>query len=82
MTEEDKKDEEIINAFMDMIKRDDWEPMEAMPIVSGGALNRLADYLPEKAIDNHNYEDIDFLVVGWNYSILNALNALDKEEEE
>mgnify|MGYP003142758490 CR=1 FL=1 len=81
MTEEDKKDEEIINAFMDMIKRDDWEPMEAMPIVSGGALNRLADYLPEEAIVD-GLEDIDFLVVGWNYSILNALNALDKEEEE
>ena len=29
MTEEDKKDEEIINAFMDMIKRKGWKPMEA-----------------------------------------------------
>ena len=32
-----EKDEEIINAFIDLIK----------------------------AIDNHNYEDIDFLVLGW-----------------
>ena len=68
MTEEDKKDEEIINAFIDMIKRKGWEPMEAkdnMCWFGGKTHYRLADYLPEKVIDNHSHEDIDFLVVGW-----------------
>jgi hypothetical protein len=68
MTEEDKKDEEIINAFIDMIKRKGWEPMEAedsMAWFGGKTHYQLSDYLPEEAIDKHNHEDIDFLVVGW-----------------
>ena len=77
MTEEDKKDEEIINAFMDMIKRKGWKPMEAkdnMCCFGGKTHYRLADYLPKEAIDSHSLEDIDFLVVGWT-------NALEKEEK-
>ena len=83
MTEEDKKDEEIINAFIDMIKRKGWEPMEAkdnMCWFGGKTHYRLADYLPEEAIDSHGLEDIDFLVVGWNYSILNALEKEEKND--
>ena len=51
-----------------MIKRKGWEPMEAkdsMCWFGGKTHSKLADYLPEKAIDKHSYEDIDFLVLGW-----------------
>ena len=68
MTEEDKKDEKIINAFIDLIKRKGWEPMEAKDCMCwfGGKTHyRLADYLPEEAIESGGFEDVDFLVVGW-----------------
>ena len=53
---------------MDMIKRKGWEPMKAedsMAWFGGKTHYQLADYLPKKAMDNCNHEDIDFLVVGW-----------------
>ena len=37
MTEEDKKDEEIINAFIAMIKRNGWKPMEAKDSMALGS---------------------------------------------
>jgi len=64
MTEEDKK---IVKAFIDLIKRKGWKPMEAEDSMAwfGGKTDRLADYLPEEVIESHGLEDIDFLVVGW-----------------
>jgi len=63
-----KKDKEIAKAFIAMIKRNGWKPMEAedsMAWFGGKTPYRLADYLPEEAIDSYSHEDIDFLVVGW-----------------
>ena len=65
-----KEEKEITKAFIAMIKRNGWEPMEAkdnMCWFGGKTHYRLADYLPEEAIvDGHSLEDIDFLVVGWS----------------
>ena len=66
-----EKDKEITKAFMDMIKRKGWKPMKAedsMAWFGGKTHYQLADYLPKKAMDNCNHEDIDFLVVGWRVS--------------
>ena len=62
-----KKDKEITKAFIEMIQRKGWKPMEAEDSMAwfGGKTTRLADYIPEEAIDSHGLEDIDFLVVGW-----------------
>jgi len=65
MTEEEK---EIVKAFIALIKRKGWKPMQAedsMAWFGGKTHYQLVDYLPSKAINSHNHEDIDFLVVGW-----------------
>jgi len=63
-----KKDEEITKAFIEMIKRKGWKPMEAkdgLAWFGGKTHHQLADHLPNKALDGRNHEDIDYLVVGW-----------------
>lgn len=65
MNEEDKK---IAKAFIAMIKRNGWNPMQAedgLAWFGGKTHNQLADYLPKKVINSHSHEDVDFLVVGW-----------------
>ena len=65
MTEEDKK---IAKAFIAMIKRNGWKPMQAkngLAWFGGKTHKQLADYLPKEDLENHWYEDIDFLVVGY-----------------
>ena len=63
-----KEDREIAKAFIAMIKRKGWKPMEAkdgLAWFGGKTHQQLADYLPKKDLDNHSHEDIDFLVVGY-----------------
>ena len=65
MTEEDK---EIAKAFIAMIKRNGWKPLQAednMAWFGGKTHHKLANYLPKEELDNHSHEDIDFLVVGF-----------------
>ncbi|HAI42608.1 MAG TPA: hypothetical protein DCM40_33130, partial [Maribacter sp.] len=59
-----KKDEEITKAFIEMIKRKGWKPMEAkdgLAWFGGKTHHQLADHLPKEALE-HNHEDLDFLV--------------------
>tara|TARA_R100001509_G_C4674947_1_gene151480 strand:- start:110 stop:313 length:204 start_codon:yes stop_codon:yes gene_type:complete len=63
-----KEEKEITKAFIAMIKRNGWKPMKSedgLAWFGGKTHYQLLDYLPKKAIDSHNHEDIDFLVVGW-----------------
>jgi len=62
-----KKDKEITKAFIDMIKRNGWKPMDTKDGCAwfgGKSHHTLSEYLTDDAFE-HNHEDIDFLVVGW-----------------
>tara|TARA_R110000824_G_scaffold8738_8_gene39751 strand:- start:619 stop:810 length:192 start_codon:yes stop_codon:yes gene_type:complete len=50
-----------------MLERSGWKPLESSDGHAWfGGKNHyiLADHLPEEAL-KHNFEDIDFLVIGW-----------------
>ena len=65
MTDKDKK---IVKDYQDFIKRKGWNTFDSVEGVAwfGGKTHRaLADYLPEGLLEKTNFEDLDFLVVGW-----------------
>ena len=50
------------------IRKKGWKPMESeegLAWFGGKSHQSLAEWLPEKVLKNKNFEDIDFLVVGW-----------------
>tara|TARA_R110000772_G_scaffold28440_2_gene71775 strand:+ start:918 stop:1220 length:303 start_codon:yes stop_codon:yes gene_type:complete len=50
------------------IRKEGWNPMESeqgFAWFGGKSHQQLAEWLPEKALEDENFEDIDFLVVGW-----------------
>ena len=50
------------------IRDSGWRPFEAEQGIAwfgGKSHDRLAEYLPGKVLEDENFEDIDFLVVGW-----------------
>ena len=61
-------DDKINELFLKMLKRKKWKPMETKDgsaWFGGKTHHPVADYLPEKTLEKHNFEDLDFLVVGW-----------------
>ena len=62
-------DDEISEAFLKMLKRKGWKPMDTSTgwaWFGGESHVPVLDYVPEKAFKNdRSYEDLDFLVVGW-----------------
>ncbi len=61
-------DEEIEKAYFKILKRKGWKPMETYDGCAWfGGKNHVPvlDYLPEGTLDERNFEDIDFLVIGW-----------------
>ena len=50
------------------IRKEGWKPMESeqgFAWFGGKSHQQLAEWLPEKALEDEDFEDIDFLVVGW-----------------
>tara|TARA_R100000773_G_C4129191_1_gene60858 strand:- start:246 stop:449 length:204 start_codon:yes stop_codon:yes gene_type:complete len=65
MTDEDKK---IVKDYQDLIKRKGWNTFDSPEGVAwfGGKTHRaLTDYLPAGLLEETNFEDLDFLVIGW-----------------
>jgi len=54
--------------FFNYIRKEGWNPMESeqgFAWFGGKSHQQLAEWLPEKALEDEDFEDIDFLVVGW-----------------
>lgn len=65
MTDEDKK---IVKDYQDFVRRMGWNIFDSQEGVAyfGGKTHRaLADYLPEGVLEETDFEDLDFLVIGW-----------------
>ena len=62
-------DKEINKEFFKMLKRNGWKPMETengWAWFGGKNHYPIIDYVPDEAYKNdRNFEDLDFLVVGW-----------------
>jgi hypothetical protein len=62
-------DDEILNAFLEMIQRKGWETFNSVDGTAwfgGKSHSTLLQYIPE---EDGNLEDYDFLVVGWAKSV-------------
>ena len=65
MTDEDRK---IVEDYQNLIRRKGWNTFDSLEGVAwfGGKTHRaLADYLPVGLLEETNFEDLDFLVIGW-----------------
>tara|TARA_R100000742_G_C4246140_1_gene65059 strand:+ start:197 stop:400 length:204 start_codon:yes stop_codon:yes gene_type:complete len=62
-------DKEIAKAYFKMLKRNGWKPMntsDGNAWFGGKSHYPIADCVPDEAYKNdRNFEDLDFLVVGW-----------------
>ena len=61
-------DDEINDLYLKMLKRKKWKSFDCKDNSAWfGGKNHwpIAEYLPEGTLDKHNFEDLDFLVVGW-----------------
>ena len=62
-----KEDQKIVNDYKKLLKRSGWKLMDTKDGCAwfGGKTHyTLIDYLPSDGLEQ-NYEDLDFLVVGW-----------------
>ena len=54
---------------LDKVRREgDWQPMDNYSTVAwfgGKSHTQLSTWLPDGALEESNFEDIDFLVIGW-----------------
>ena len=54
-----------------LIRDSGWKPLatvEGTAWFGGRTHNQLAEYLPDEALKDTEFEDIDFLVIGWKKS--------------
>ena len=69
MSKYTKAEEKIVADFEKLIKKKGWQPMETSAVggawFGGKSHHALADYVPDQVFDKANFEDIDFLVLGW-----------------
>ncbi len=50
------------------IRKEGWIPMQSeqgFAWFGGKSHQQLSEWLPDEALEDENFEDIDFLVVGW-----------------
>ena len=50
------------------IRKEGWKPMQSEQGIAwfgGTSHEQLSQWLPDEALEDENFEDIDFLVVGW-----------------
>ena len=69
MSKYTKAEKKIVADFEKLIKKKGWQPMETSAVggawFGGKSHHSLADYVPDQVFDKANFEDIDFLVLGW-----------------
>ena len=68
MSKYTKEDLEIIKKFQKVIAKHGWKPMKTNNVggawFGGRSHSALTDYIPSEKAEN--FEDIDFLVMGWS----------------
>ena len=68
MAEEKIRFKELTEKDKKLLKKYGWKSLDTQTGYAwfGGKTHHpIADHLPEKTLEKHNFEDLDFLVVGW-----------------